>query len=99
MRGAPLVHALGAPDTSWYGPDGRPPIAGDITIHGNGATIARSAAAAPLRLLFVGADPTSPDTPGYVSPGPGRRTRRDLTDADALLARIDRWLQSLEENR
>ena len=77
-------YTLGAPDNRWYGPNGLPPIASDITIEGNGATIARSAQAPPFRLLFVGADPNSRDTSLYVSPGPGRLTLRDITLADGL---------------
>ena len=80
--GAGCRYALGEPDNNWYGPNGLPPIASDITIEGNGATIARLPGAVPFRLLFVGADPTSPDTPGYVSPGPGKLTLRGATLAD-----------------
>jgi len=66
-------------DNHWYGPNGLPPIAGDVTIEGNGSTIERDATKPPFRLLFVGADPASAETPGYISPGPGRLTLRDLT--------------------
>ncbi|HEY4896229.1 MAG TPA: hypothetical protein VII01_09075 [Solirubrobacteraceae bacterium] len=44
----------------------------------NGAAIARSGALA-FRLLFVGADPASPGTEEYVSPGPGVLRLRDVT--------------------
>jgi Bacterial Ig-like domain/HYR domain len=65
---------------SWYGPSGLPAIASDITVEGNGATIERVAAAGtPFRLLFVGADPTDPDTFNYATPGAGDLTLRDLT--------------------
>ena len=65
---------------SWYGPSGLPAIASDITVEGNGATIERSSAAGtPFRLLFVGADPTDPDTFNYATPGAGDLTLRDLT--------------------
>ena len=64
----------------WYGPSGLPAIASDITVEGNGATIKRSYSGyTPFRLLFVGADPTDPDTFGYASPGPGVLTLRNLT--------------------
>jgi hypothetical protein len=64
----------------WYGPSGLPAIASDITVEGNGATIERSSTdITPFRLLFVGADPTDPDTFGYASPGPGVLTLRNLT--------------------
>jgi hypothetical protein len=82
--GAGCRYTLGAPDNNWYGPNGLPPIASDITLEGNGATIARREQAVAFRLLFVGADPTSPSTSSYVSPGPGRLTLRDLTLADGL---------------
>ena len=58
--GAGCRYVLGAPDNFWYGPNGLPPIVSDITIEGNGATIARVAGAAAFRLLFVGADPAVP---------------------------------------
>ena len=79
VLGAGCTYALGAPDNHWFGPNGLPPIASEITIRGNGATIQRSAAAAPFRLLFVGADPGAPETSGYVTLGAGRLTLRDLT--------------------
>jgi ABC-type amino acid transport substrate-binding protein len=64
----------------WYGPSGLPAIASEITVEGNGATIERSSTdITPFRLLFVGADPTDPDTFGYASPGPGVLTLRNLT--------------------
>jgi hypothetical protein len=65
----------------WYGPSGLPAIASDITVEGNGATIMRSSTPGtpPFRLLFVGADPTDPNTLGYASPGAGHLTLRDLT--------------------
>jgi hypothetical protein len=82
--GAGCTYALAAPDNNWYGPNGLPAIASDITIEGNGATIARLAAAAPFRLFFVGADPGAAQTDGYVSPGPGSLTLRNLTLAGGL---------------
>ena len=62
--GRSCVYTLTAVDNYWYGPNGLPPIASNITIDGNGATIARSQAQATprFRLLFVGADPSSAAT-------------------------------------
>ncbi len=79
--GADCVYTLTAVNNYWYGPNGLPPIASDITIEGNGATIARSQALGTpaFRLLFVGADPSNAHTLGYVSPGAGGLTLRDLT--------------------
>ena len=37
----------------WYGPNALPPIASDITIEGNGATLLRGAAAPQFRFFFV----------------------------------------------
>ena len=63
----------------WYGPSGcrRSP-----RISRWRGTARRSSAVrpdTPFRLLFVGADPTDPDTFGYASPGAGDLTLRDLT--------------------
>src|ERR1700712_864120 len=88
--GAPDVIALGAGCTytltavhnRWYGPNGLPPIASDITLDGHGATLTRALAAPKFRLLFVGADPTKPATLNYTTPGAGRLTARNLTLAD-----------------
>jgi hypothetical protein len=87
--GPRCVYTLTSIDNFWYGPNALPPIASDITIEGNGATIARSPSAAPFRLLFVGADPGSSATPEYVSPahgvpGGGRLTLRNVTLAGGL---------------
>lgn len=61
----------------WYGPNGLPPIASDIVIEGNGATIERDTTAQPtrLRFFFVG----SHDTSTFYSPGKGTLTLRNLT--------------------
>jgi hypothetical protein len=77
--GQGCTYVLDHPNNNWYGPNGLPEIASDITIEGNGATIVRSASAVPFRFFFVGADPASPQTDGYVSPGPGALTLRNLT--------------------
>jgi hypothetical protein len=77
--GVGCVYTLTAVDNFWYGPNGLPEIASTITIEGNGATITRSAKAPGFRLLFVGADPTSLSTSGYVSPGAGVLTLRQVT--------------------
>jgi hypothetical protein len=71
--GANCVYALTTPHNYWYGPNGLPPIASDITVAGNGATISRSAAAPEFRFFFVGADST------YVTPGAGTLTLQDVT--------------------
>ena len=72
-------YALTVVNNNWYGPNGLPAIASDITIEGNGSTISRSAAAPTFRLFFVGADPLSAGTDNYVSPGPGVLTLRNVT--------------------
>ncbi len=65
---------------NWYGPSALPAIASPITLQGNGATIERAAAATvPFRLLFVGADPTDPDTFNYTTPGAGQLTLDEVT--------------------
>ncbi len=81
--GGGCVYALATVDNSWYGANGLPPIASQITIRGNGATIARQSPI-PFRLFFVGADPGSPSTLGYVSPGPGQLTLEDVTLSGGL---------------
>src|SRR5437879_4454268 len=48
-------YTLTQPDNYWYGANGLPPISTDVTIDGNGGTVARSASAPPLRFFFVGA--------------------------------------------
>ncbi len=73
------TYTLAAVDNSWFGQNGLPAIAGQVTIEGNGATIARDPAAPPFRFFFVGADPANPSTDGYVSPGPGALTLRNVT--------------------
>ncbi|HEV7494475.1 choice-of-anchor Q domain-containing protein [Baekduia sp.] len=80
--GAGCTYTLTAVDNHWYGPNGLPPIASDITLDGHGATLTRALAAPKFRLLFVGADPTKPATLNYTTPGAGRLTVRDLTLAD-----------------
>src|SRR5437588_5855631 len=70
------TYTLTAPDNYWYGPNGLPPIASNITVEGNGSTILRYGAAPHFRLFFVGADPANSATGNYVSPGPGKLTLR-----------------------
>ncbi len=84
--GAGCTYTLTAVDNHWYGPDGLPAIASDVTIDGNGATIERSSASGTpsFRLLFVGADIANPSTSNYVSPGPGRLTLSDVTLSGGL---------------
>jgi hypothetical protein len=79
---AGCVYDLTAVNNNWYGPNGLPAISSTLTIDGHGATIARDSTAAKFRLLFVGANPASPGTSGYTSPGPGQLTLRDVTLSD-----------------
>ena len=88
--GADCTYLLERSDNTWYGPNALPPIASDITIEGNGGAIARDPTAAHFRLFFVGADPTSPRTDNYVSPGAGtlvarRKIRRPRAARYAVL--------------
>ena len=69
--GAGCIYTVTNVDNYWYGPNGLPPIASQITIEGNGATIARAAGAPHFRLFFVGAHTNGLVNQGYVSPGPG----------------------------
>jgi hypothetical protein len=78
--GANCVYTLAAPHNHWYGPNGLPPIASDITIDGNGGTIARSGSAPAFRFFFVGADTVN----SYVSPGAGRLTLLNVTLSGGL---------------
>ena len=64
----------------WFGNNALPPIATEITIEGNGATLTREDSLfGSVRFFFVGADATRPETLNYVTPGPGNLTIRDLT--------------------
>ena len=80
------VYTFTNADNWWYGPNALPPIASDITIEGNGSTIQCDTNAIylggpnpRLRFFYVGADPSSPWTTNYNSPGAGRLTLRNLT--------------------
>ena len=88
---AGCVYRFVKADNTWYGPSALPAIGSDITIEGNGATIARAPTAPPFRLLFVGADPASPSTDSYVSPGPGALTLRDVTLTGGFAKGGDSW--------
>ncbi len=77
--GAGCTYTLTVVDNNWYGPNGLPAIASDITIQGNGATITRPTSAPRFRFFFVGADIADGNTSNYVSPGPGRLTIEDVT--------------------
>lgn len=81
--GPNCVYRLIQQDNGWYGFNALPPIASDVTIDGNGATIMRDAPGA-FRFFFVGADPTRAETLDYASPGPGSLTLRDVTLAGGL---------------
>ncbi len=72
-------------DNNWYGANALPPIASDITIEGNGATLLRDAGAPQFRFFFVGADPSAAGTLNYFSPGAGRLTLRDITLSGGLV--------------
>jgi hypothetical protein len=84
VLGAGCIYTLTGVDNNWYGPNGLPVIASNLTIEGNGSTIARAASAAKFRLLVVGADPASPSTINYSSPGAGNLTVRDVTLSDGF---------------
>ena len=82
--GQGCLYRLSAVDNNWYGTNGLPAIASDITIEGNGSTISRRGATVQnppprFRLFFVGADPSNASTDSYTSPGPRRLTLRDLS--------------------
>ncbi|HEY7620881.1 MAG TPA: choice-of-anchor Q domain-containing protein [Solirubrobacteraceae bacterium] len=83
--GAGCTYLFERADNNWYGPNALPAIAGDITIEGNGGAIARDPIAPRFRLFFVGADPSSPRTDNYVSPGAGVLTLRDVTLANGYV--------------
>ena len=51
-----------AANNNWYGPNALPPIASDITIEGNGATILRHQVPPSFRFFYVGADRGDPDS-------------------------------------
>jgi uncharacterized repeat protein (TIGR01451 family) len=73
---ASATYTLTTADNYWYGPNGLPPIADDITIEGNGAILERSSANSDtvlsqrFRLFFV--------------------SRKTLTDGIAIVAGADR---------
>jgi hypothetical protein len=71
--GAGCTYNLTTPDNYWYGPNGLPPIASDITVEGHGATIHRPPGLV-FRFFFVGADPLRAETDNYVSPGARERS-------------------------
>ncbi len=77
------VYSYTLPDNFWYGPNALPPIASDVTIEGNGATLQR-ATGNRLRFFYVGADPNNPATTNYNSPGAGKLTLRHLTLTNGL---------------
>ncbi len=78
--GAGCVYTVDQQDNGWYGFNGLPAIGSDITIEGHGATINSAAGSLTrFRFFFVGADPADADTLGYVSPGAGKLTLRDLS--------------------
>lgn len=72
------IYSVSNADNYWYGPNALPPVAADITIEGNGATLQVSNTNR-LRFFYVGADPNNPATTNYNTPGPGKLTLRHLT--------------------
>ena len=84
---AGCTYTFGAADISgfWFGPEAMV-ISSDVTIEGNGATIARSSedGVPAFRLFFVGADPLNPKTLGYTTPNAGRLVLRALTLSGGL---------------
>ena len=56
--GAGCTYTVARPHNNWYGPNALPAIASDITIEGDGATIAGPGSPAPVhfRFFYVGAD-------------------------------------------
>src|SRR5438105_10360947 len=81
---AGCTYTFAVADNNWYGPNALPAIASDITIEGNGATIARAPSTPNFRLFFVGAAHTSPYTNNYVTPGAGRLVLREVTLSNGL---------------
>ncbi|MBK8478759.1 MAG: hypothetical protein IPL39_21495 [Opitutaceae bacterium] len=73
------TYTFTAVDNWWYGPNALPPIASPITIEGHGSTLAIGGDPVRLRFFYIGADPTSPRTYGYHTPGAGQLTLRHLT--------------------
>src|SRR6202161_247815 len=64
----------------WYGPNALPPIASNIVIQGNGATLlVTGPSLVRLRFFYVGADPNVPATLGFNTPGAGNLTLQNLT--------------------
>lgn len=77
---ASIVFASDTPDNFWYGPNALPPIASNITIEGNGATLSIAIGTSlRLRFFYVGANPQSAATPGYNTPGAGSLTLKNIT--------------------
>ncbi len=50
---AGTIYTLTAVNNFWYGPDGLPPVASNVVIRGNGATIQRDFSAPNFRLFYV----------------------------------------------
>jgi hypothetical protein len=70
----------------WYGPNALPPISTKIVINGNGAAIVRDVSAdlPNFRFFFIGADPSSPATYGWSTPGAGDLRLSNLTIAGGV---------------
>lgn len=70
-----VVYTLKDVNNYWYGPTGLPPIDSDVTIHGNGATIARDPNADVFRLFYVS---------GGMELSPGKLTMDNVTLENGL---------------
>ena len=71
---------LSSVDNYWYGPNALPPIASNIVIAGNGATLQiTDSTIVRLRFFYIGANPQAAATLGFNTPGAGQLTLQNLT--------------------
>jgi hypothetical protein len=74
-----VIYRMASADNYWYGPNALPPIASNIIIEGNGATLAiTDSTIVRLRFFYVGADPTAAATLNFNTPGAGNLTLHNL---------------------
>ncbi len=79
------TYSLTSVHNYWYGPNALPPIATQIVIEGNGATLqvpANDLSGNPikrLRFFYVGAGPNAPATLNIITPGAGNLALKNLT--------------------
>ena len=79
-----LSYTMAVVDNWWYGPNALPPIASNIIIEGNGATLAiTDSTIVRLRFFYVGAHPAAAATLNFNTPGAGK--------PDAAQSDFDRW--------